>query len=970
MEFTNLNKNNFSNYSILCWNARSLNNFNNFNEFKSLLSQKEQSYDIIVITESWFNINSSKLDVYNLRGYKHEKIIRDEKRGGGLSVYIMEEMVYRVKRTVNENIQMFTLEVQLNNDWMKIVTCYRPPDHANMKNFLKILEYEMDDVIPTLMIGDMNIDIKKFNKSSHDYVELLKSYDAAIINTETTRHESNSIIDHVVVKNFDDVREINTINNSKSDHNMLSITILRKEKPQGQQIVSREQINYEKLAKEFKINWNKLSSYEDPSDILSSITHQLKDALEKCTTRSCFKLRKKLKIFPYYNFEILKLIKWKENVLNKIRKLKKLKKPVNQLETRIEIIQGKLKSAVDKAVSNHYEGIANECNINKIWRELNELIGNRTKSESITIESSGKIIGDEKEITEIFQHHFIEISKSLDPDIRQIKMFNKYNTIKHVHNTFFLTPTDNNEIEAIIKNLCAKKATGIDGISTKVIKSVIDEITPALCELVNAIFVSSKFPDTLKKAIIRPIFKKEGEKINVENYRPISVLPVFSKIVEICLLARVNDFMTSNGIGDNMQFAFRKKSGTDLAVTELFHHINLSLDNNQCMGIVLIDVKKAYDSINHDVLFNKLESLGLRGAVLELIRNYFSNRQQAVRINSKVSEWSTIDKGIAQGTNLGPMFFNLMTNDFSCLPLCCKAIRYADDIALIFQFSIDKHNDFEKAVRHDLNIIDEYHTINGMSINANKSKFLIIHRKSQFIPLNCIELCNNQRLQRVTSARYLGLIIDENASLEVHVECLYNKLRATVAILSKLKWILPINMLRKVYMAHFHSHLHYLPSVYGVVKKEAISKVQTLQNRALKHVFKLPYLTPTSDVFKIYAINILPVKGVIFLSTTCLVNKIHKAIVSTNINLPKIARRGRSEGKFKASKFKSDFLKRDISFCGVQLFNNLPSEIRNSENHETFKKKTKDYLSSNISCLLDLRKFSLLEFPKNNDTIN
>lgn len=952
---------------ILYWNARSLSNLNKFNKFKTLINTHKNGYDVIIITESWYDIKSSKFDIYTLNGYAHEKIQRDEKRGGGVSMYIKKNLLFRVKSSINEAVQRMSIEIMINEKWNKIVAYYRPPSLPNMNEFLNDMEKELDDVIPMMIIGDMNIDLNKRSKHRGEYLSLISSYNASIMNTNVTRQRSGSVIDHVISKGFHDLKEISTIVNDESDHNMLSLKVANKNNlvKKNHQVITREIINYDVINKHFVVDENEFQMKYNPDDQLCYIMSKLKEAINKGTTKKQFKLRKDVEIAPFHNAEILGLMRWKENVMNKIRQLRRKNLPNDHLTNKIKVIESKISKSTAKAVSEYHKKMFEDSDIKKIWRGINKVIGYEAKGGNFKIMKEGVIVEDNEVISATFKDHFQSITESLDVNPTSIKNFNKFNTVERVNKTFFLNPVDNDEINKIIESLNIKKATGNDGISAKVIKAVNEKITPPLVLLINNIFASACYPDNLKEAVIRPIYKHEGDKFDIENYRPIAILPILNKIVESCLLSRLENFMVTNGVTDSNQFAFRKNSGTDLALTELFHNINATLDKKQLFGVIFIDVKKAYDSINHDVLLEKLERYGVRGHGNGLMKSYLTNRHQAVRIEKIISDWYTVDKGIGQGTNLGPLLFSIKMNDFSNLPLQCKSIRYADDVALFFPFSPGNVDKFRAAVVHDVRVIEEYHKINGMSINPTKSKFMIIHQKSQQkeVPFEDIRIDDNKYLKRVECAKYLGMVINESASMKEHIEGIVKKVTPVVGILSKLKWTLPTRILMKIYMAHFQSHIYYGASIYGVTKKELLYGLQKLQNRALKHVFKLPHLTDTNQLYDEFAVSILPVKGIVMNATVNLVNKIDKKMVASNIEFPKIKGNRRSDGKYKAVKFSSDYLKRDITFHGVQIFNNLPKEIKTT-NQESFKLKVKKYLLNHKIKLLNLNKFSLLDFPK------
>lgn len=946
------------------WNARSLKNINNFNQFRTLLNTFIPGYDIIVLCESWFDMSSTNFDIYSLNGYSHEKLTRKNQKGGGVSVYIRDNMNYRIKSTFNGCFQKIVIEIMLLNEWTKFIAYYRPPQHSNLDNFLLDVEYECDDNMPTIIVGDINIDVNKPNeKTCSNYQSLLESYDAVVINDLITRPASSSIIDHIIVKKFPYVSDVSTIINSKSDHNMLSFSIRKPFYPSSNQIIYRQFIDYNIVSNHFSLNEHELLSISDPSEQLSTLVCKIKSAITAGSVTKRFKLSNHVKIAPFYNCEILGLLRWKENVFNKIRKLKKEKKPYDKLTSKIEKINEKLVAATDKAVTAYYDELFNNDDIKKIWNGINQVIGNKSKHKKIKLIEKGCLISDDTKTASTFKLHFDKISKSLDAGVDHTVNFNKFSTLKRIEKSLFLLPTDPSEIQSIIKNLTVCKASGFDGISVKIVKLLCEELSGPLSLLINNILDSSIYPDALKVAIVHPIYKRDGDKNDKDNYRPISVLSILNKIVEIVLLDRLENFLTKNGVFDKNQFSFRKKSGTDLALTELFHHINSALEKKRMIGLVFVDIKKAFDSINHRVLLEKLELNGIRGHALKLMNNYLSNRRQAVRIGESLSDWSDIDKGIGQGTNLGPILFNLYMNDLNNLPMHCKMIRYADDVALLFSFAPDDYNTFTAAVKIDMLTLENFHKVNGMSINPKKSKFMIVHRKSQTSKVirQNIAIDNTTEIQQTDSHKYLGLVIDENATLDLHVEGICNKITPVVNILSRLKWTLPKHVLMKVYLAHIQSHLYYVPSIYGLTSKENLEPIQKLQNRALKHVFKLPVLTSTVDLFEKHAINILPIKGIIFHATTNLVNKIDKNIITTNIPLPKLPSTSRRSDQFSTIKFVSDFIKRDISYHGVQCFNKLPRDTRLITNQDKFKAEVKKILLCQISPLLNLNKFSLLD---------
>jgi hypothetical protein len=351
----------------------------------------------------------------------------------------------------------------------------------------------------------------------------------------------------------------------------------------------------------------------------------------------------------------------------------------------------------------------------------------------------------------------------------------------------------------------------------------------------------------------------------------------------------------------------------------------------------------------------------VRGHASKLLESYLSERSQAIRIGKEITEYTQINCGIGQGSNLGGLLFNIKLNDFMNLPLKCQPIRFADDVALLTSAPATDFASIERNLIHDVKVVSNYHRINGMSINAGKSKFMLIHKKSakQLLPIDKLKIDELTSLERVNEYKYLGAIIDENLSFESHTTRLANKIRPAVNALSILKWHVPTSILTKIYQAHIQSHLFYIPFLYGQAKAENLREIQVLQNRALKHSLKLPALTSTESLFTNHAKTILPVSGIICYSLMVFLFKCLTQIIDTDI-CPPFTTTSRNGVQFRAVSFSSDFLKRDFSYYGVKVFNKMPSEIRSLTSIHKFKLEVKKFLLERSSQLLSPSKCSLL----------
>lgn len=269
-------------------------------------------------------------------------------------------------------------------------------------------------------------------------------------------------------------------------------------------------------------------------------------------------------------------------------------------------------------------------------------------------------------------------------------------------------------------------------------------------------------------------------------------------------------------------------------------------------------------------------------------------------------------------------------------------------------FPINRLNEFVDAARNDLNVITRYHEVNGMKINPNKSKCMIISRNAhqhQF-QMSHLSINDEVKIEKVERHKYLGVIIESDASLKGHVEYVIDRIKPVVNILSILKWNCPRHVLLKIYSAHVHSHLFNAAIIYGHATKNEINRLKVLQNKALKHAYKLPTRCRTEDLYSKFASSTLPVSGVCVYATLVLVHKIHLNIITSNLNLAKRNNGLRNSRDFFVAPFSSEFLKRDMSYYGTRLHNCLPIKLKTEKNIDKFKNDLKLFVLTHKSIMI------------------
>ena len=371
--------------------------------------------------------------------------------------------------------------------------------------------------------------------------------------------------------------------------------------------------------------------------------------------------------------------------------------------------------------------------ISKTWHILKTLIGKANDKTSFPdmFKVEGKNVTDATLISEGFCKYFTNVGKMFTDNIAQSKNNYKHYLQGNYTSSIFLNPTDPDEILEIIKDLKPKNSSGCDKISSKILKLISNEIAIPLSSIINKSLAEGIVPKCMKTAKVIPIFKAKDNQ-QFTNYRPISLLPSISKVLEKTMHKRLYNFLNSKKILYGSQYGFRKKHSTNQAITELTSKIIDAFDKKKYTIGIFLDLSKAFDTIDHSILTNKLQFYGIRGIALEWFKSYLNDRKQLVEYNGSQSELQEISCGVPQGSVLGPLLFILYTND---LPACFKhsnGILFADDTTVYYS-----HQDLVlayKLITDDLEILDDWFKANKLSLNISKTNHVVFHPANRILP--------------------------------------------------------------------------------------------------------------------------------------------------------------------------------------------------------------------------------------------
>ena len=439
----------------------------------------------------------------------------------------------------------------------------------------------------------------------------------------------------------------------------------------------------------------------------------------------------------------------------------------------------------------------------------------------------------------------------------------KYETVKEankqsdIESTWDLQRVEQKTVQRILHSLKVNKAAGLDKIPARLLKDAEMELAPSITYLVNKSISDGIVPDLWKVARVTPLHKSD-DKLQVENYRPISVLPVLSKVVERVVHSQLNAHLHQLDFLYQHQYGFRRGHSTEQAITQLNNWVLESMDEGKVTGLLFIDISKAFDSLNHKVLLRKLEHLGLSERSLRWFRSYLADRQQSVLINGELSEPHTITLGVPQGSILGPLLFNVYINSLPNAVKKTRMILYADDAVLFCDAST--RQELQVALEREFTKISNWYTDNRLTINVKKTKLMLAGSKRMLSLFEDFELqSNGTQIDRVQSFKYLGVTMDSKWSWKPHISNLLKKLGHRLSLFNRIFHMLDNRTRIAFYNGLVLPHLDYADTVWGDQPglKSEMEKLQSFQNKFAKKI----QLGKMSSSEALKCLNWLPLAG-------------------------------------------------------------------------------------------------------------
>lgn len=828
-----------------------------------------------------------------------------------------------------------------------IICVYRPPN-TNFNVFydkLHLLLFDIHKKYAFIVIcGDFNLNFLSHDPNVKKLLSLFQSFGVRHHVKEFTRitETSSTCIDNIFssITNVTDCRVHHT---NFSDH---SAQLLKFET----KYFNNNVIKYDKrlFTEENKIRFKELLKTEDWSPFTtnnysckslninySSFFEVIKHNFEICFPRKKFSVlnneSKNLGGNAWYDDELRKMSTDLKD-LNYIA----LSFKCQALYKYYKEKQKKYRLAINQKKKNFYSTkIINSNNKSKtVW----DLIRNETTR---TIDSHGpisllgqndEIITNPRKIAEMFVEKFTLTSTDFIHDAN-------FSTDCLLSSSFFLYPTSDSEVCDIILGLSPKHSYGFDEISPAILKTIPEEISPPLAAVVNNCIEEGSFPDELKRAKLIPIFKK-GSKTDINNYRPVSLLPVLSKVFERLIYKRLYEFLKRNKIFSNCQYGFLPGKSTENAIFESLSVIVNCLDKGESLVGIYFDLSKAFETLNHEVLLHKLWCYGIRGKTHDLFRSYLGNRFHRVNIvyqkngvsESVVSSWKEVTCGVPQGSILGPLLFIMYVNDLP-LHLTCPIFQFADDTSsLIVSKSLSLISSLGCQI---LDQMKKWCSLNSLMLNEKKTSLVqfkgcsnesVLVKSQKSIPLS-------------SEIKFLGIIIDHNLKFEKQIDHVIKKLNKACFAIRTIRETVDISVIRIYYFAYVQSVLSYGIIFWG--SSQHAHKVFIAQKRIIRCIMGVQPSHSCKPLF--IQLGILPVPSLYISHLAKYVRKnFHQFKKNIDCHQGDIATR--CANNLRIPLHNTAAFERGPEYRAIKAYNALPAHIRNECSDMKFKNHLRDFL--------------------------
>ena len=869
------------------------------------------------------------------------------KKGGGVACYIRSDIKYSDTKYKELNksckdIEMLWISLELERVRpIVIVTIYKPPqgDYKRCNEYLNgaFEAANLKDNSDIFLLGDFNIDLG--DKGSIKTRELEFTTRALglrqLINSHTrvaTREGvlTKSKID-LIFSNSDCITGARTLDYNISDH--LAVAVTRKKQKTETKRVDFEGRSYRNYDREEfqqslrEENWGNFFTSRDPDELWERMRSKITEQADRFCPMRKFKVKEVRE--PWITNEAIEAIRDKDRVMSRAKRTGRAEDWEEARRARNRVGRD-LENLRADYLKRQQE--ANREDPKKFWRNIASIFpGKKGKSGHIWLKNELREDVDPLDTAGYINQFFTNIGPTLAKDYNaRWKYFG--DTVQDTIGGF---ETNLGEVEKLCKEVNIMKSSGIDELSSRLCKDAFVALGEQLVHLFNCSLSSGIFPRKWKVAKIIPIFKG-GDRESVNNYRPVSLLPLPGKLLEKLVHSKITSFWDTNNFLTEHQGGFRKGYSTVSTIADLTDDLFQNINEGNTTLAAFVDLRKAFDIVNTNILLEKLRHAGIGGMVLNWCKNYLSNRFQCTYANGVKSSTLPITCGVPQGSVLGPLFFLVYVNDVKNAVTNCGVKLYADDTVL-YQPGLNQE-EAQGKLQKSVDSFKQWCDINALTINAPKTKVMVFASRSKAKKCKNISIqIGGVKLKVVPSFKYLGLTLDSTLNYTNHIASVIRLITYKMTLLAKLKKYLNTDVATLIYKTMILPYFDYADVIYWKANERDIGKLQTLQNKCLRICKGRDMRFSVDRVHKQSNVPFLKDRRVAHVRNFMYIRKRRRDLLNTR----EIRTRAHDAPIFTVPIPRSEAFKRSVGYSGSVEWNSLKADLHNTNNYLSFKEKQK-----------------------------
>ena len=765
-------------------------------------------------------------------------------RGGGILVQVPVSIrSHRREDLERDHIEAVWLELCIEKSTILLCHIYRPPNSAKciLEDLSDVLEQAASERKELMIMGDLNCNILAPNATTKHLTAIMEEHQLSQLISKPTRVTNQSQTLNDIDLCFVSAPMCYTSGVTPlagSDHMLIyasrSARTRRPTQP-VKEIRSFKKCNVDTLLTDLQeAPWGVMDVFDSMDDKWDYWKTLFMKIVNKHAPM--IRIRPRKHSHQWISADIRMMMKSRNYYRNKYRKTR----DEQDWET-YRRLRNAVKMNLRESKKDHFERVCKNTSRQpkKLWDDLNRALGRKVKSGITQLETSSGILTSIREIANQLNSYFTNSAKQpahhcTPPALHQAK------------SEFTFHPLEEDDILAALKGLNVHKSTGVDGVSARLLRMVAEAIAPSMAKMFNQSLAGGEIPEEWKRANVTPV-PKCTVACQPSDFRPISVLPVIAKVFESLVHKQLYTYLTENSLLHPSQSGFRPAHCTQDLLLKTVDDWRASLDRGECVGTAMIDLSKAFDSIDHNLLLDKLSAYGILNGEHQWFSNYLSGRQQRVMVNGAYSDWAPVSRGVPQGSILGPLLFLVFMNDLPTVVTSCTINLYANDTTIYY--ANQDPDCVTHAINDDLQLIATWIVSNKLTMNVSKTQMMVLSRRAARSRAEQIKVqVNGTTIPRQESVKYLGVTIDHDLSWKSHVGAVRRRMLAAIASIRQVSAYLPLSTKRMLYNALVLPYADYCQVIWHPCSSNLAQSVERVQNYGMRVVLNKPPRTPSAPL--------------------------------------------------------------------------------------------------------------------------